>query len=55
MKAYALAFKLSSKFGKNFVMNLKVQTRFKYIKSTPYICLIIEKLINWKSQGKKQN
>lgn len=54
MKAYALAFRLSSEFGKIFVMNLKVQTGFKF-KSTTYICPIIEKLINWKSQEKTQN
>lgn len=53
MKAYALAFRLSSEFGKIFVMNLKVQTGFKF-KSTPYICPIIEKLINWKSKEKKK-
>lgn len=52
MKAYALAFRLSSEFGKIFVMNLKVQTGFKF-KSTPYIFPIIEKLINWKSKEKK--
>lgn len=49
-----LAFRMSSEFGKIFAMNLKVQTGFK-LKSTPYICPIIEKLINWKSQEKKQN